>query len=416
MSQLRYLPFVALLAVMCGQAHAGTAKTFDTTLLEVKSEDGAISVYGTGNGNVFSVDPAQTGLISDLLKYKDSGVPVHVTFEEKELDDETVSIVTGVKPLNKKEAAAYRDPLQGYSRKELRAIINQDEQTGIDPLRESDLFFPQSIGLDSTSVDGTANANGTYTPTAEEAAAMPPSYQEAIQSGYDPHVLSYAKVKSLFDGLTPLKHDSQCHQRAMVWAWNMYNRTNIEGQGLRSMKIMMFFTSKFQNTFKMKGFWGDKPYKWWYHTAPFVYGEDPQTGQVEEWVLDPEFVRAPRKTNDWTFLFMSENLSSVTTWRLSRDQAKCRSMTRYQDLKNQNSDWCMIRRYPMYYMQPNDVEAMDCNKDTDTRSGSWGNEKMITLNGKQVPKYPCFPRKLTSWNNEWVQGSLKNARTNATPR
>lgn len=125
-----------------------------------------------------------------------------------------------------------------------------------------------------------------------------------------------------------LRQRSQCYWRAHVWAYDMYAR-----QGIRSMKVYLFFTPRYIREYG---------YKWWFHVSPFVYVGG------KEVVLDRTFTGQPMSMKSWTDQFMYNN-------------ANCRTISRFsQGEYNRNySDYCVLRKVPMYHWQPADVEAAD---------------------------------------------------------
>jgi hypothetical protein len=224
-----------------------------------------------------------------------------------------------------------------------------------------------------------------------EALDRPAAIVEFEQYGYHPTILnSMGDAHQLFALERPLKHSSQCHQRAMVWTYDLYR-----ARGTQSMKVIMFYTEKLRKTYTKKGFFGTKPYKWWYHTAPYVYVGD------QEVVLDSEFMRSEVSLDEWTNHFIGQETLNYTdnhsAPRLGPDATLCHVMKRYQEYSNQNGqDWCMVRKFPMYYMQPNSVEALDCNPSRD----------------KDQAGRPCFHRVLAGFDPNF----LKNAYSGAPQR
>lgn len=135
-------------------------------------------------------------------------------------------------------------------------------------------------------------------------------------------------INHLFESFREkMKQDSQCYQRAHTWAYEAYNAYNV-----KSMKVFIFFTDRYIREYH---------YKWWFHVAPFTYLQN------EEFVLDRTFADTPLKTQEWTNIFMEGN------WI-------CPSVARYSDYREHQQDqYCFLRKVPMYYFQPLNVEAMD---------------------------------------------------------
>ncbi len=150
----------------------------------------------------------------------------------------------------------------------------------------------------------------------------------AVGSYQPTDLKSIEEANQLFDSL-PLafKWHSQCYQRAMTWTYEMYTY-----RGINSMKAFLFFTRKFINEYH---------YKWWFHVTPFVYVNG------VEYTLDPTFTDKPLQMQDWTNDFMIGN-------------PVCPEIAKYSDYSNHEFDqYCYLRKVPMYYYQPADIERED---------------------------------------------------------
>jgi hypothetical protein len=259
---------------------------------------------------------------------------------------------------------------------------------------------------------------GAVTPPA----ATPVKTPVEKEFGYVPTILnSMDEAQALFQGLRKLPGgDSQCHQRAMYWSYNMF-----VDQRINSMKVFIFYSRKFQETFrKERKFWFDSDYKWWYHTAPMVYVRTPQGG-IKEVVLDATFMDQAVTLDEWTHHFVAEeSLNYVDADhrglmpQLSRQESKCFILANAWDMghfnrkheaiaskkenkkriKGQKGDyaklrafwdvhrdepWCMVRKVPMFYMQPNSVDANDC----DPNKHAWNGNFERRADGQLI--YPC---------------------------
>jgi len=136
------------------------------------------------------------------------------------------------------------------------------------------------------------------------------------------------EAKSLFSSLNiPIKSNSQCYQRAHLWAHLMWTDTFT-----RSMKVFLFFTRRYIEDYK---------YKWWFHVSPFVYvNGDPR-------VLDYEFTNGPLAMRRWTDVFI-------------KPKVNCPLIDHYEDYsEHQFEELCYIREVPMYYYQPINVKQSD---------------------------------------------------------
>lgn len=202
--------------------------------------------------------------------------------------------------------------------------------------------------------------------------SLAPMAEFEERQGYTPTVLhSYREVLDLYMRERLLNHGSQCHQRAEVWSNDLHAAT-----GDNLMKVMMFYTPKFRSTFQHKG----AIYEWWYHTAPVVYA-DLGKGPIA-FVLDREFLKyiGPVTLDEWSHFFLHDeivpNNSNIpyvdkilgnNGQYLSTEQTHCEVIGNFRDYAvpalrlNMNTPWCMMRIYPMFYMQPDDVMQMDCD-------------------------------------------------------
>jgi hypothetical protein len=128
--------------------------------------------------------------------------------------------------------------------------------------------------------------------------------------------------------------DSQCYNRAHVWAWEMYQKYRINSQ-----KVFMFFTPKYIRRYN---------FEWWFHVSPFVLVQD--KGAVVERTMDFRYTNGPKTMKQWTDTFMSND-------------PECKVVSKYTEYEytreNEDAGWCMMLKVPMYYYQPLDLEAMD---------------------------------------------------------
>lgn len=164
-----------------------------------------------------------------------------------------------------------------------------------------------------------------------------PSVQE-VDSAVNPSLgpLAYTPTKlasldeatKIFQHLNPRhQRDSQCYNRAHVWAYEEWRRI-----GLQSMKLFMFFTTRYIWEYK---------YEWWFHVTPMTYvGDTP-------YALDRTFTRGPRLVKDWTLGFI-------------KSRRDCPTVARYsQYYQNQNLEHCYLIPASMYFWQPRDLETFE---------------------------------------------------------
>jgi hypothetical protein len=406
---------------------AGVVKTEILKVEKMSAPNGVYQVLSTADGRVYSADPADQKLVDQLKAHAAKRTPVNLIIAD---DD-----VVGVSPMSASEARVYSDPVSAMPTSQLlnestgaSRKSDEDETTLADDAPEAtdgEEQTPPSIDpaaatapgalpaapvvtapVTAPTISGMTKLDASDNSTPAPVATTPAAILEFRKYGYEPTIFnSMSEAHRLFESERNLDHGSQCHQRAMVWTHDMYTR-----EGIKSMKVMMFYTELFRNTFVRKtSNWltGDsvKPYKWWYHTAPFVYVGN------QEIILDREFVEHEMPLDDWTNFFLADeaiHYSNVYARELNRQETHCRVMSRYQEYDNQTGqDWCLVRKFPMYYMQPASIEALDCDP---TRESAPGRPNQLLPNG--LPKYPCFHQVLTDFD-KW---SVENAYGGATDR
>lgn len=175
----------------------------------------------------------------------------------------------------------------------------------------------------------------------EMPAARSPEAPGEAKTAYDPTVLpDSAAANPIFRSFNPdARSKSQCYNRAHVWAYESKREFNLD-----SMKVFMFFTSKYIR---------DYNYYWWFHVAPGTLVQTPE-GPSER-VLDPAFMKAPVPTQTWTNYFV-------------KPKPVCPVVTRYQDYsEHQYEQYCYLIKVPMYYWQPRDIESVSNGKPEKTQ-------------------------------------------------
>lgn len=149
---------------------------------------------------------------------------------------------------------------------------------------------------------------------------------EKSRTSYEPTNLSSAAEASTIFARQNRRHqrDSQCYNRAHVWAYEEFNRT-----GLRSMKLFMFFTRSYIRKYR---------YKWWFHVTPMTYVNGVAM------TMDRTFMRGPAPIKTWTdnFIYSKRNCPIVTKYSQYRN--------------NQETEHCYLHPATMYYWQPRDLE------------------------------------------------------------
>jgi hypothetical protein len=142
-----------------------------------------------------------------------------------------------------------------------------------------------------------------------------------------------------YDARPNIKEESQCFNRAHVWAYEWRIKHN-----LYSSKIWLFFTRKFIRKYK---------FEWWFHVSPMIHVVIDD--QVKERVLDIKYARGPLKQKDWTDIFM-------------RDKANCPVIQKYSDQANfPESGSCFVMKSSMYYYRPLDLERKETFREEKTK-------------------------------------------------
>lgn len=147
---------------------------------------------------------------------------------------------------------------------------------------------------------------------------------------FEPSILKDLEAARSFfySARTDHKGESQCYNRAHVWAYEWRIKRN-----LYSNKVWLFFTRKFIRKYK---------FDWWFHVAPMVHVVI--AGKVRQRVMDVKYARGPLKLKQWTDLFL-------------RDDADCPVVEKYSDHADYpESGSCFVMKSSMYYYQPVDLE------------------------------------------------------------
>ena len=123
------------------------------------------------------------------------------------------------------------------------------------------------------------------------------------------------------------RSSSQCYNRAYVWGHDLWR-----DRGVNSMKIFLFFTTKYIREFR---------YDWWFHVSPMSYVAE------EEYVMDRLFSKTPLRPQTWTNIFMQNN-------------SVCKSVTKYFDYhKDDPIEYCFLLRSTMFYLGPSALKRRD---------------------------------------------------------
>jgi hypothetical protein len=147
---------------------------------------------------------------------------------------------------------------------------------------------------------------------------------------YSPTILhDIDQARNYFtQGRRDFNQDSQCYNRAHVWAYDWRSKNN-----LYTSKVWLFFTQKFIRKYK---------FEWWFHVAPMAHVVI--NNEVKQRVMDIKYSNGPLPLNDWTRIFL-------------RNNADCPVVDKYSDYANYSeSGSCFVMKSSMYQYQPIDLE------------------------------------------------------------
>lgn len=150
---------------------------------------------------------------------------------------------------------------------------------------------------------------------------------------YEPTIVSnMPEATAIFNELNPnYRRRSECYNRAHVWSYEEYKRIN-----LHSMKVFLFFTSKY--------IW-DYNWDWWFHVSPYILVNE--NNEITERVIDYRFMAGPTKMKNWTNYFIIP-------------QTECPTVAKYSDYENhQNESYCYLIKTSMYFWQPRDIDTLE---------------------------------------------------------
>jgi hypothetical protein len=359
-------------------------------------------VYSTSDATVYLLDRNQVQLAEQLESASQQNEVVELQLEDRD--------ILSARVLSASDARNYRDQFSSAPEPGSQALVSRLEgeetippQPSITPTpSEEGQTAPTSVDAVSTPVPAAPDApltsdtsSNTLSPPLAVALqpvapptetletesthggsspALPSSLLAARAEGYEPTILaSDFAVRQAFDTMPRLRSDSQCFQRAHIWSFELYRYSRIN-----TMKAFMIFTTRFQEEFCKYESWENifghqtrcTPYKWWFHVAPFVYTRN--GSQIQETVLDPEFLREPKSMRDWSYHFVGLDAEGpayrTRGARLSRADANCPEIPRLRHQRARNggiSDldrtdaYCFIRKVPAYLYQPVQIEDHD---------------------------------------------------------
>ena len=158
---------------------------------------------------------------------------------------------------------------------------------------------------------------------------IPEFSKEPDVEDYDPTQFStMQEIKEAFATMDRgTRSRSQCYNRAYVWGHDLWR-----DRGVNSMKIFLFFTTKYIREFR---------YDWWFHVSPMSYVAE------DEYVMDRLFTKTPLRPQTWTNIFMQNN-------------SVCKSVTNYFDYhKDDPTEYCFLLRSTMFYLGPSALKRRD---------------------------------------------------------
>lgn len=160
--------------------------------------------------------------------------------------------------------------------------------------------------------------------------------EPSARLSYVPTVVSSAQASAIFKRMRrDYQNNSQCYNRAHIWTYEEWKKT-----GLKSMKVFLFFTSRYIRNYR---------YKWWFHVAPMV------SSSSGDLVLDRRYTSGPRLKDTWTKNFIYSG-------------RKCPIVNNYYDYRNnQQTEDCYMIPTSMYFWQPWNIQARDNGRGSPTQ-------------------------------------------------
>lgn len=168
--------------------------------------------------------------------------------------------------------------------------------------------------------------------------------------GYQPTILESPEVAQKVYNLLPTEiftGRSGCFQRAHQWSYMLNQK-----YGIKSMKVFLFFTHRYQREFN---------YNWFYHVAPVIPVRVQQADgsyAVEERVFDPTFVTAPNTSE--RYRDYDSGPISIERWikYFIYPDLECPLVENYADYeKYQEQYYCYIMKTPMFTYIPANLET-----------------------------------------------------------
>lgn len=174
----------------------------------------------------------------------------------------------------------------------------------------------------------TIDKNRYLTNITPAGSSVPPESMQLMDSRYEPTIVDgNGLAKKYFWGSRISHGETQCFNRAHVWAYELWKNYKVKSQ-----KLFLFFTLKFIR---------EHDYGWWFHVAPLLI-VDQWLGKSEK-VIDPKYINSPRSIDWWLGKFLSNG--------------NCQFITKYSDYADfPYLENCYLLKAPMYTYQPVDLE------------------------------------------------------------
>ena len=206
-------------------------------------------------------------------------------------------------------------------------------------LKKNALFISGLLALSGVSAQAQQLLNQSLVPS--------PYSNLKTLTGYQPSVLaSQYDAQKIYDSMPTdvFKGNSGCFQRAQNWTYDL-NQNN----GIKSMKVFLFFTSRYQREFD---------YEWAYHVAPLIPVKM-NDGSIQDLVFDPTFTSRPR----WVDASQSSKYDGkpipVSEWikYFIYPDVECPLVENYHDfLDFQERYYCYIMKAPMFNYIPDNFD------------------------------------------------------------
>lgn len=202
-------------------------------------------------------------------------------------------------------------------------FVNHSDRTILDSFKTS--FKEQS--LLAVEVDEKSNFVSAES-LVDDSEPVTKEVEPGLRMSYDPTTVSSAEASNIFRRMRrDYQNNSQCYNRAHIWTYEEWKKT-----GLNSMKVFLFFTSRYIRNYR---------YKWWFHVSPMVKTAG---GDL---VLDRRYTGGPRAKDTWTKNFIYSG-------------RKCPVVYNYYDYRNnQQSEDCYMIPTSMYFWQPRNIASRD---------------------------------------------------------